>query len=140
MRNWSVNSSAARLGKRFLQSDLNRSCGLSSSADREQQRALQLESLFEDSHFLIDLHQTQSPAAEAFFISRFDPKSFRVAREVFPDLPVVTYLDRVRIARASRKYQRFPRRNFIGVKVDVLIDGIPCGSTEGGGRQMVGAH
>jgi len=84
------NVEAALANKRFLNSDLNRSFGSVEANDSETRRAKELAKIFLDSAFVVDFHQTQSPADSAFLISRFDATSFSIFRET-SDLSAVVY-------------------------------------------------
>jgi succinylglutamate desuccinylase len=84
------NVEAALANKRFLSSDLNRSFGTVQTDDSETRRAKELAKIFLDSGFVVDFHQTQSPADSAFLISRFDATSFTIFRET-SDLPAIVY-------------------------------------------------
>jgi succinylglutamate desuccinylase len=86
------NAEAALQNKRFVESDLNRSFGQENVGKTiEQKRALKLKQIFNQSAFLLDLHQTQGACAGPFLISRYDPMSFRIFNAVAEDCPAVIY-------------------------------------------------
>lgn len=62
-----MNPDAARAGQRFLDSDLNRIFVDEPPADREGRRARQLMPLLDRADFFLDLHQTATPTASAFW-------------------------------------------------------------------------
>lgn len=84
---------AAKAGKRFIDADLNRSFNLKNPTNPTEYRAQKLESYFDRSQFLLDLHQTQGPSAEPFFISRYEEASFKIFQTALPQCSAVTYWD-----------------------------------------------
>lgn len=61
------NPEAVRAGRRFLDSDLNRVFVAQPPSDREGRRARQLKPLLDEADFFLDLHQTGTPTASAFW-------------------------------------------------------------------------
>ncbi|NRA66971.1 MAG: succinylglutamate desuccinylase/aspartoacylase family protein [Pseudobacteriovorax sp.] len=84
------NIQAAVAGKRFIESDLNRSFGLKSASNAEEARAIFIGQIMEKSTWAIDLHQTQTKTTRPFFISRFDQCSYNLMR-MLSDIQFVTY-------------------------------------------------
>ncbi len=86
------NIEAARVGRRFLDRDLNRSFGMGSLGEsREGQRARQLQELLRRSRYLFDIHQTREPSQTPFFIFPWARRSFDFARMISKELPIVTH-------------------------------------------------
>ncbi len=88
------NIEALEKGVRFTEMDLNRVFGNQEAKTHEHRLARDIELLYRDSEFVIDVHQTQGPCKDAFFISRFDPVSFKLMRLLSPLTCVVTYFDK----------------------------------------------
>lgn len=62
-----LNPDAARAGQRFLDSDLNRVFVAQPPSDREGRRARALQPLLDRADLFLDLHQTATPTASAFW-------------------------------------------------------------------------
>jgi succinylglutamate desuccinylase len=85
------NPPAALKNQRFLEKDLNR-CFMNSKNEKwEEQRARAIEQVLRRSAFLIDFHQTSQPSSTPFFIFPYSAQGFLLAKEIEPDLPVVTH-------------------------------------------------
>lgn len=78
-------------GQRFKVSDLNRAFGRTDTGNDEQRRARFIETIFLQSAFVIDYHQTQSKAESPFYISLFDAPSFLAFSRLMPRCEIVTY-------------------------------------------------
>jgi succinylglutamate desuccinylase len=84
------NPAAALENRRFLESDLNRSFG-SKSASLEGQRAAHLESILNQTDYLLDFHQTIEESSQAFFIFPYTAPGLAFARAAHADVSVVTH-------------------------------------------------
>jgi predicted deacylase len=85
------NVPAARVGKRFLERDLNRAFAKDAPRAAEELRARALEPLLAQSSLLVDLHQTLRAAPHPFFIFPYRAPSLALARAVLPWAPIVTH-------------------------------------------------
>jgi succinylglutamate desuccinylase len=86
------NVPAGHAGKRFLESDLNRSFqSPRTPTSREELRAKELEPILSRSRYLLDIHQTTQPCVHPFFIFPFTQSGFRFARDLAPEHAVVTH-------------------------------------------------
>lgn len=87
------NPEAAKINRRFVERDLNRSFDQDKTELWEQQRARQLESVLIDTNYLLDIHQTIEPSESPFFIfsSQNHREGIPFARAVDPTLPIVTH-------------------------------------------------
>lgn len=85
------NPKAAKEDKRFLDRDLNRSFERSENELWEDQRARDLEKILDETHFLIDFHQTMLKSDRPFFIFPYNKKSFDFARAINPNQAIVTH-------------------------------------------------
>lgn len=89
------NRKAALEGKRYVESDLNRSFAMD-PADRaggcyEHSRAEELEDVLKDVAFYFDLHQTIGSSPKGFFIFSYSQTCYHFARRVLPYQEIVTY-------------------------------------------------
>ncbi|MDA9951261.1 succinylglutamate desuccinylase/aspartoacylase family protein [Oligoflexaceae bacterium] len=85
------NCAAAAQGKRYLERDLNRSFNRPDAGDAESKRAVQLSSILDETHLLLDIHQTKEPAENPFFIFPYSKSGLALARNISMDIPVVTH-------------------------------------------------
>lgn len=85
------NLDAARKGVRFIESDLNRSFGLSERKTEEHSRAEILEDLLSKTSFLLDIHQTIEPSQSPFFIFPYSEACYKFARCIDDTTPIVTH-------------------------------------------------
>jgi succinylglutamate desuccinylase len=81
------NPEAVLAEKRFLEADLNRQFDFANHADLnkqnltlEKKRAIEIALVLDQAQFFLDFHQTNLPAAEAFYIFGFQNKSYLWAR------------------------------------------------------------
>lgn len=85
------NTNAGRLNQRFVERDLNRSFGRETALLAEEKRADELEILLKETAILIDFHQTREPTPQPFFIFPYSKNSYKLARSIAPQYPVVTH-------------------------------------------------
>lgn len=88
------NPEAALAGRRYLESDLNRSFSHQSQETKEQRRARELEPMLSESQFFLDLHQTIEPTLSPFFIFPYTPAAYAFAAALHEQLPIVTHWGR----------------------------------------------
>lgn len=79
--------------RRLLESDLNRSFLSIERKTSEQKRALELEHLITRLRpaLILDLHQTSEAAAGPFALVAEDPQMIRLAQNLTPEFPVITF-------------------------------------------------
>ncbi|MFW7379378.1 MAG: succinylglutamate desuccinylase [Oligoflexus sp.] len=85
------NTEASLLDKRFVERDLNRSFMRQQSDSLEDRRARELEPVLQKTAFFVDIHQTIEASSTPFLIFPYLPSSFEFARQIAPDLPIVTH-------------------------------------------------
>ena len=88
------NIEAYKKKKRHLGIDLNRSFGTELSDPTLSQRVESLQKLSDNSKVLVDFHQTESYTAWPFYISRYEEISYKLFRQIHPNLKVVTYFEK----------------------------------------------
>ncbi len=93
------NIEAYQQGKRFLETDLNRSFSVSEVQSLEEKRAEQIERYLPGSDLFLDFHQTIEPTASAFMIFTYHEKNIRFARALNETLPIVTYANFSNLAK-----------------------------------------
>lgn len=86
------NPKAAHAGTRFLERDLNRSFA-SKGDSLEEKRSRELLPILADTMWFVDLHQTNRPAEEPFFIFPYSKGSFAFAKSISPQTIIVTHVD-----------------------------------------------
>jgi succinylglutamate desuccinylase len=91
------NIPAALNNCRYVEEDLNRSFGRTSSDTSESKRARELETLMLDHcDFLIDLHQTISPSENPFFIFQYSSeRCLSMIKKWNPGIPTVLQQDQI---------------------------------------------
>ena len=82
---------ASREEKRFLERDLNRSFGRSSSESHEDRRASELEPMLLNTSYLLDIHQTIEASHRPFFIFPYKKECYDFARAIADDVSIVTH-------------------------------------------------
>jgi succinylglutamate desuccinylase len=85
------NPLAVKANRRFVEKDLNRSFGRTSSAGDEEKRARALEPLLEKTALFVDFHQTIEPSQRPFFIFPYTKASFDFAAALHDQIPIVTH-------------------------------------------------
>lgn len=85
------NVPAALKNTRFLQRDLNRSFNKDGDS-LEEKRAQELSPLLQDTMWYLDLHQTNRPVEEPFFIFPFTKETVLFAQNLSPFTTVVTHI------------------------------------------------
>ncbi len=85
------NPPAALANKRFLLRDLNRSFDRSGHS-AEERRARELLPILAEAMWYLDLHQTNRPAEEPFFIFPYTSESFAFAQNLSAHTPIVTHI------------------------------------------------
>jgi succinylglutamate desuccinylase len=85
------NLDAYHAGKRFLETDMNRSFLAQDIVTHEEKRAAEICPLLDGSSLFMDIHQTIEPALTAFMVFSYNENSFRFARALNHDLPIVSY-------------------------------------------------
>jgi succinylglutamate desuccinylase len=85
------NMPAARLGRRFIERDLNRSFAVTGGQELEHRLARRLEELVADADVVIDFHQTVQPSESAFLIFQYSKSNMDLAKAIAGENAVVTY-------------------------------------------------
>lgn len=89
------NRKAALLGKRYVDADLNRSFALTPDQREtncyEHSRAQELETVLEDTAYLMDLHQTIGTSPHGFYIFAYSQRCFHFSKNILPYQAIVTY-------------------------------------------------
>ena len=85
------NIDAYHAGKRFLETDMNRTFAMNEPTLPEEKRAAELLPLIDGSSLFIDFHQTIEPSLTAFMVFAYNENSHRFARALSIDLPIVSY-------------------------------------------------
>ena len=85
------NIAAAKAGKRFIETDLNRSFAIPNPISAEEQRAAQVASIVDAASFVFDIHQTVEPTESSFVIFGHDENLIGLAHHLLPELPIVTF-------------------------------------------------
>lgn len=89
------NVPAARANTRFVERDLNRCFGRESIPPKtaEEKRALALSPLLKESMWYFDMHQTNRPAEEPFFIFPYAKDNFFFAQNLSSHTAIVTHIN-----------------------------------------------
>ena len=82
---------AALQNKRFLERDLNRSFARAQAVSLEERRAAELMGVLGRTAFILDFHQTIRHTDRPFFIFPYNSCSLNFARQILPQLTVVTH-------------------------------------------------
>lgn len=85
------NLDAYHAGKRFLETDMNRSFLAQDIVTAEEKRAAELCPLIDGCDLFMDIHQTIEPSLTAFMVFSYHENSFRFARALHGELPIVSY-------------------------------------------------
>jgi succinylglutamate desuccinylase len=86
-----ANPQASLANERFLERDLNRSFGRQANDTHEDRRARQLEKVLAHTGYFVDFHQTIEPSLSPFMIFPYQQPSYKFARQIAPDVPIVTH-------------------------------------------------
>lgn len=89
-----ANPQAAIAGKRFIDTDLNRSFGVQKPKSQEEHRATQLYPILEKVDLVIDLHQTLGETLTPFYVIYLNQQNLRLSYHCNPELPAVGYRGR----------------------------------------------
>lgn len=87
------NVPAAKANTRFLERDLNRCFGRDSVATAEERRAKELSVVLAQTMWYFDIHQTNRPAEEPFFIFPYAKESFFFAQNLSAHTAIVTHIN-----------------------------------------------
>lgn len=87
------NIPAAKANTRFIERDLNRSFGRENGDTAEEKRARELSVLLSQTMWYFDIHQTNRPAEEPFFIFPYAKESFFFAQNLSAHTAIVTHIN-----------------------------------------------
>lgn len=86
------NIPAARANTRFIERDLNRSFDRTGKT-AEEKRAKELSSILSQTKWYFDIHQTNRPAEEPFFIFPYAKENFHFAQSISAHTAIVTHVN-----------------------------------------------
>lgn len=131
------NLPAARLNRRFVEVDLNRSFGRNSHEFLETRRALELQELMlKPCDYVLDFHQTVCPTKNPFFILEYSQgKTLDFVQQINPGWPTVLQFEAIGDESGLSSDEYLLRQGKVGVALelgqmgstDYLIDGISTG-------------
>ena len=117
------NPEAGQKGIRYVGKDLNRSFGLEGSTSYEPQRAALLASMLMQSWYYIDFHQTRKKNTSPFFIFPFYRQSYCFARDLAPEIPVVTHWEGAFSAEGSCSDEFHSKKGGAGITIETGQNG-----------------
>jgi len=88
-----ANYKAAVRNQRFIDYDLNRVFGSKGGFSLEHNRAKEIESVLNQTYFLLDIHQTIEFTTTPFFVFKFNNSALDFVKNINNTIPVVTYFD-----------------------------------------------
>ena len=109
--------------KRFLETDMNRSFGLSEVLTSEEKRAKELEVFLNSTDILVDIHQTIGPCESPFFIFEYEDRSYNLARYLNQSMPIVTH-NKKRNFKGKTSTAYMVSKNLMGVTIETGQKGI----------------
>jgi len=88
------NIAAAKVGKRYLEKDLNRSFSSKNPQKLEEKRAGEIEKLLKKTTFFLDFHQTIRKTRTPFFSFPYQKEGVYFASSIAPTTPILTHWGR----------------------------------------------
>jgi succinylglutamate desuccinylase len=122
------NLKAYEAGKRFLESDMNRSFLMPQPVSEEEYRARELFDIARDSQVILDLHQTIEPTRSAFFAFNYSEKNYQFARSL-SDLPIITYKTFSGLSQGVGLANAATKNDLVGITIETGEKGIHADQT-----------
>lgn len=117
------NRAAALNGTRFVERDLNRSFARQANDLAEDKRAKVLEKYLKSAEYYLDLHQTNEPAANPFFIFPYEKKSVQFAADLDARIPIITHWGKPFSAEGCCSDEYVQKNGGIGITLELGQNG-----------------
>ena len=92
------------VNQRYIDIDLNRTFGLKDIQGQELHSRNRVEKILNTTKYMLDLHQTQAPSSNEFFIAKKSDEHFHFCNAVAPKTPAVTYDSSISLSNESDGY------------------------------------